>query len=88
MLFQQFTRLNPADTIGLERFREGLVFQAHRLLYHATLGLRVMKKGKEVWGVGYPPAHGFPNESIPTPFTLHPAPFTLQLAPCNLNPAT
>ena len=26
------------------RFREGLVFQAHRLLYHSTLGLRVIKK--------------------------------------------
>ena len=28
----------------MKRFREGLVFKAHRLLYHATLGLRVIKK--------------------------------------------
>ena len=30
----------------VKRFRDGLVFQAHRLLYHSTLGLRVMKKKK------------------------------------------
>ena len=29
------------------RFRGGLVFMAHRLLYHSTLGLRVIKKKKE-----------------------------------------
>ena len=27
-----------------KRFRSGLVFKAHRLLYHSTLGLRVIKK--------------------------------------------
>ena len=27
-----------------ERFRGGLVFKAHRLLYHSTLGSRVIKK--------------------------------------------
>ena len=27
-----------------ERFRGGLVFKAHRLLYHTTLGWRVIKK--------------------------------------------
>ena len=27
-----------------QRFKEGLVFKAHRLCYHSTLGLRVMKK--------------------------------------------
>jgi len=32
----------------VQRFRGGLVFKAHRLLYHSTLGLRVIKqKGKE-----------------------------------------
>ena len=32
----------------------GLVFKAHRLVYHSTLGLRVikMKKKNEVWWVG------------------------------------
>jgi len=33
---------------GLGRFRGGLVFKAHRLVYHSTLGLRVIKK-KKVW---------------------------------------
>ena len=28
-------------------FRGGLVFKAHRLLYHSTLGLRVIKKRRE-----------------------------------------
>jgi len=33
-----------------------LVFQAHRLLYHSTLGLRVIKKKKKsnVWNGGHP----------------------------------
>jgi len=30
--------------INVQRFREGLVVKAHRLLYHSTLGLRVIKK--------------------------------------------
>ena len=28
------------------RFRGGLVFKAHRLLYHSTLGLRIINKNK------------------------------------------
>jgi len=28
----------------VKRFRGGLVFKAHRLVYHSTLGLRVIKK--------------------------------------------
>jgi len=28
----------------VKRFRGGLVFKAHRLLYHSTLGSRVIKK--------------------------------------------
>ena len=40
----------------MQRFRGGLVFKAHRLLYHSTLGLRVIKKKKNgmhdaVWKV-------------------------------------
>ena len=31
----------------VQRFRGGLVFKAHRLLYHSTLGLRVIKKKKK-----------------------------------------
>ena len=30
----------------MKRFRGGLVFEDHRLLYHSTLGLRVIKKKK------------------------------------------
>jgi len=32
---------------NVERFRGGLVFKAHRLLYHSTLGSRVLKKKKK-----------------------------------------
>ena len=31
----------------VKRFRGGLVFKAHRLLHHSTLGLRVIKKKKK-----------------------------------------
>jgi len=31
---------------GTQRFRGGLVLKAHILLYHSTLGLRVIKKKK------------------------------------------
>jgi len=30
----------------VQRFRGGLVFKAHRLVHHSTLGLRVTKKKK------------------------------------------
>jgi len=40
----------------VQRFRGGLVFKAHRLVYHSTLGLRVIKKKKtdlrRDWEVG------------------------------------
>ena len=32
---------------NVKRFRGGLVFKAHRLLYHSTLGVRVIKKKEE-----------------------------------------
>ena len=32
---------------NVKRFRGGLVFKAHRLLYHFSLGLRVIKKKKK-----------------------------------------
>jgi len=31
----------------MQRFRGGLVFKAHRLVYHSTLGWKVMKKKKK-----------------------------------------
>ena len=33
-----------------KRFREGLVFKAHRLVYHSTLDSRVIKKKNKVSG--------------------------------------
>jgi len=33
---------------NVQRFRGGLVFKAHRLLYHSTLDVRVIKKKKKV----------------------------------------
>jgi len=37
---------------NVQRFRGGLVFKAHRLLYHSTLGLRVTKCVREVGASG------------------------------------
>ena len=31
----------------MKRFRGGLVFKAHRLVYHSTLGLRVIKRERD-----------------------------------------
>ena len=36
---------------NVNRFRGGLVFKADRLLYHSTLGLRVIKKKKKHTGL-------------------------------------
>jgi len=38
---------------NVQRFRGGLVCKAHRLLYHSTLGLRVIKKKGEVSGFNF-----------------------------------
>jgi len=32
---------------NVKRFRGGLVFKAHRLVYHSTLGWRVIKQKKK-----------------------------------------
>jgi len=32
---------------NVKRFRGGLVFKAHRLVYHSTLGMRVIKQRRE-----------------------------------------
>ena len=40
---------DPRDSEpDVKLFREGLVFKAHRLLYHSTLGLRAIKKRKKI----------------------------------------
>ena len=38
---------------SVKRFRGGLVFKAHSLLYHSTLGSKVIKK-KKLWALGVP----------------------------------
>jgi len=54
----QYTKTKPKQegsgaNVGLEvdvlEFRGGLVFKAHALSYHSTLGLRLIKK-KKIWG--------------------------------------
>jgi len=49
---RQSRRASPATSAfgsrNGKRFRGGLVFKAHRLLYHSTLGLRVIKNNKKV----------------------------------------
>ena len=43
--------INSARTCrNVKRFRGGLVFKAHRLLYHSTLGWRVIKKKEGIAG--------------------------------------
>ena len=39
---------------NVQRFRGGLVFKAHRLLFHSTLDLRVMKKKSSPARAGVP----------------------------------
>ena len=39
--------------INVQRFRGELVFKAHRLLYHSTLGLRVIKQSREESALSY-----------------------------------
>jgi len=39
--------------LGLKVEGGGLVFKAHRLVYHSTLGLRVIKKKFRVQVVGF-----------------------------------
>ena len=36
----------------MKRFRGGLVFKSHRLLYHSTLGSKVIKKRRRSKGAG------------------------------------
>ena len=55
---RSLARIATADAIGkqdtipqllsrnVKRFRRGLVFKAHRLVHHSTLGWRVIKKKK------------------------------------------
>ena len=44
--FWQVSEVRYERDRTLQRFRDGLVFKAHRLLYHSTLGLKIIKKKK------------------------------------------
>ena len=47
MDMQQVQKTKQPLYRNVQRFRGGLVFKAHRCVYHITLGLRVMKKKKK-----------------------------------------
>jgi hypothetical protein len=56
----------------MERFRGGLVFNTHRVLYHSTLGSRVIKKKEEKRGhTRSRSATSAEAASTCTRFTLH-----------------
>ena len=65
----------------MQRFRGGLVFKAHRLLFHSTLCLRVKTKKRET-------VPGTPDPEIrnPEPETRNPKPDTRNLKPGFRNP--
>jgi len=46
-IYDQNGTTPASDFRNVKGFRGGLVFKAHRLMYHSTLGLRVMKKKME-----------------------------------------
>jgi len=56
--------LNQLFYRNMQRFRGGPVFKAHRLLYHSTLGFRVIKK--KVSGFGFRAREG-PGPKWTTP---------------------
>ena len=49
---------------NIQRFRSGLVFKARRLLYHSTLGLRVIKKKKKNVPMACTPCGWNPNRYL------------------------
>jgi hypothetical protein len=51
----------------LKRFREGLVLNAHRLLYHSTLGSRVRNKTKKMTQFLAPKSVSWYNSNVVAP---------------------
>jgi len=51
-MFQEVSIQEQLLYRNVQRFRGGLVFKAHRLVYHLTLGLRILKKKTTpgIWG--------------------------------------
>ena len=77
----------------MTRFRGRIVFKAHRLLNHSTLGLRVIEKKKKDYRLGsrrtpllLRALDPKPNALYPTLYTLHPSPYTLHPTPHTLHP--
>ena len=74
-------------------FRGGLVFEAHRLLYHSAQGPskncnESQEKEEEVPGAYSAGRVLIPVQTRhPTPYTLHPSPHTLHPTPYILHPA-
>jgi len=70
---------------NVKRFRGGLVFKAHRLVYHSTIGSRVTKKKKiegangtwGMYGIFMIVVLGNFIPHAPTPSTLRTKPHTL-----------
>ena len=52
------SRIEEGLRRNVNRFRGGLVFKAHRLVYHSTLGSRVIKKEEEEEGDLFADASG------------------------------
>jgi len=49
---------------NVQWFRGGLVFEAHRLVYHSTLGLRAIKTKKTRWVVPLPNFDSVPGHAL------------------------
>jgi len=60
-------RVGPREMALARIYRGGLAFKAHRLLYHSTLGLTVIKKKKKREGSIFPEA-GTAAQHPPSPF--------------------
>jgi len=94
--------LRRRNVRNVQRFRGGLVFKAHRLLYHLTLGSRVTREKRQDWvqtwlllcstrpvstlAATTHTDHGQPYTLHPAPCTLHPAPYTINLTQFTLHP--
>ena len=70
----------------VKRFRGGLVFKAHRLLYHTTLEARELHRSRRE-GLA-PPSNAKLSSQTPNPepFTLNPQPLPLNLKLSTINP--
>ena len=68
------------------RFRGGLVFKAHRRVYHSTLGLRVIMKKKKTRHTLNPKPETLKRQPSTLNPQHNPQPETLNPKPSTLNP--